>query len=55
MLIIIPLEDGLPVVIELTFSKFSELSNSNNLPNVLDVPCNKNEGEIQLIVNNSFL
>ena len=48
----IKLEDGLPVVIELTFSKFSELSNSNNLPNILDMPCNKNEGEIQLIVSN---
>ena len=44
------LDDGLPLVMELTFSKYHILSDSTYLPHKLDMPCNSKEKEINLII-----
>ena len=49
---LIRLDDGLPLVLELTFSKYANTSNSNNLPHKLDMPNNKKEADIELLVAN---
>jgi hypothetical protein len=46
----IRLDDGLPLVMELTFSKFSKISQSSELPHKLDMPNDKNEAEIKLVI-----
>ncbi len=48
----IRLDDGLPLVLELTFSKHGKLLDKTDLPHKLDMPNNKNEAEIELIVGN---
>lgn len=48
----IRLEDFLPLVLELTFSKYADTSNSINLPHKLDNPNNKNAAEIELLIDN---
>ena len=44
-------DDGLPLVLELTFSKYSDVSNDFKLPHKLDMPNNKNFEDYKLIVN----
>ena len=44
-------DDCLPLVLELTFSKYAKLSNSCKLPHKLDMPNNKNVSEIKLLVS----
>ncbi len=46
------LDDGLPTVLEFTFSKFGEICTKTNLPHKLDMPNDKNSEEIALVVNN---
>jgi hypothetical protein len=43
-------DDCLPLVLELTFSKYAKSSNSSMLPHKLDMPNNKNVSEIKLFV-----
>ena len=43
-------DDSLPLVLELTFSKYAKFSNSSILPHKLDMPNNKNVTEIKLFV-----
>lgn len=45
-------DDCLPLVLELTFSKYAKLSNSCNLPHKLDMPNNKNVSEVKLLLIN---
>ncbi len=45
-------KSGLPLVLELTFSKNCETIKSKILPNELDMPNNKEEPEINLIIDN---
>ena len=47
----IRLNDNLPLVLELTFSKYAEFSNSNSLPHKKDMPNNKKGAEIELLIN----
>ncbi len=47
----IRLHDGLPLVLELTFSKNAKLSKSYKLPHKLDMPNNKESSEYKLRVN----
>lgn len=44
------LDDELPLVIELTFSKYGKLSDDTFLPHQLDMPNNKNHPEICLMI-----
>ena len=44
----IRLDDNLPLVLELTFSKYAEFSNSHTLPHKKDMQNNKNAAEIEL-------
>ena len=48
----IRLNDGLPLVLELTFSKYANTSNSYTLPHKLDMPNNKNEPDLNLLIEN---
>lgn len=48
----IRLDDGLPLVLELTFSKYADISVSCKLPHKLDMPNNKHAAEIELVVSN---
>jgi len=50
----IRLDDRLPKVLELTFSKHAKLSNSFTLPHKLDMPNNKNLSEYKLLINDLF-
>ena len=45
-------EDGLPLTLELTFSKYCKLGEKPILPNTLDMPNNKDNAEINLIIEN---
>ena len=45
-------KSGLPLVLELTFSKNCETIKPKILPNELDMPNNKEEPEINLIIDN---
>ena len=45
-------EDGLPLFLELTFSKYCKLGEKAILPNILDMPNKKDNAEIQLIIEN---
>lgn len=47
----IRLNDNLPLALELTFSKYSNISKKKPLPNILDMPNNKNIEEIELIIS----
>jgi len=47
----IRLEDKLPLAIELTFSKYGNISDEILLPNKLDMPNNKNKEEIEIIIS----
>ena len=44
-------DDDLPLVLELTFSKYSDVSKDFKLPHKLDMPNNKNYEDYKLIVN----
>lgn len=46
----IRLDDGLPLVLELTFSKYATTLDTYQLPHKLDMPNNKNEAEINLVI-----
>lgn len=46
------LDDNLPLVLELTFSKFGKFSKNNNLPHNLDMPNDPNLSEIELLIRN---
>jgi len=46
----IRLDDGLPLVLELTFSRYCEIENEVWMPHKLDMPNNKNKSEIKLII-----
>ena len=46
----IRLDDRLPLVLELTFSRYAKLSNTYKLPHKLDMPNNKNVSELELSV-----
>ena len=48
----IRLGDDLPLVMELTFSKYCKRSNSADLPHRLDMPTNKNTPEVNLVIKN---
>lgn len=47
----IRLDDNLPLVLELTFSKYADLSSSHRLPHKLDMPNNRYFLDYELIVN----
>lgn len=47
----IRLEDGLPIVLELTFSNNSHHSNTYKLPHELDMPNNKNLPDYELVLD----
>jgi len=47
----IRVEDKLPLVVELTFSKYSKLADKYELPHKLDMPCGKNLEEIELVIS----
>ena len=44
-------DNGLPVVLELTFSKYANVSNNYKLPHKLDMPSNKKCPDYKLLVN----
>ena len=44
------LDDGLPLVLELTFSKHAKISNSLELPHKLDMPNDKISEELELLI-----
>ena len=44
----IRIEDSLPTVLELTFSKHANIENESFLPHKYDMPCNKLSNEIKL-------
>lgn len=44
--------DGLPLVLELTFSKYCKTGIKTILPHELDMPNNRNKEDIQLIIEN---
>ena len=44
-------DDDLPFVLELTFSKHSNVSTDYNLPHKLDMPNNKNGMEYEILIN----
>ena len=46
----IRLDDGLPLVLELTFSKYASTLDTYKLPHILDMPNNKNDAEINLVI-----
>ena len=48
----IRLDDGLPLVLELTFSKYSKVLNETYLPHRFDMPNNKNRPEINIKIKN---
>jgi hypothetical protein len=48
----IRLDDGLPLVLELTFSKYSKVLNETYLPHKFDMPNNKNRPEINIKIKN---
>ena len=43
--------DNLPIILELTFSKYSNLFTDTKFPHKLDMPNNKNSPEYELIIN----
>jgi hypothetical protein len=45
-------DDDLPIVLELTFSKYSNVSTDYKLPHKLDMPNEKNCLEYEISVNN---
>lgn len=45
-------DDGLPLVLELSFSAYSQPTEPVRLPHPLDQPCNKKKNEIQLVIQN---
>jgi hypothetical protein len=45
-------KSGVPLVLELTFSRNCETTNFTTLPNKLDMPNNKDAPEINLVINN---
>jgi len=47
----IRLNDNLPLILELTFSKYAELSNSHTLPHKKDMPNDEKTAEIELLIN----
>ena len=48
----IRLDDGLPLVLELTFSKYCKVLNETCLPHKFDMPNDKNGEEINIIIKN---
>lgn len=46
----IRLHDGLPIVLELTFSKHAELSDGHKLPHEFDMPNDRNLSDYELVV-----
>ena len=44
-------DDDLPFVLELTFSKYSNVSTDYNLPHKLDMPNNENGMEYEILIN----
>lgn len=46
------LTDGLPLVLELSFSRHAKLSNSFTLPHKFDMPNNKNSAEYEILISN---
>jgi hypothetical protein len=46
-------DDGLPLVLELTFSKYANKFNKIKLPHKLDMPNNKYFNEIEILLNKS--
>jgi len=48
----IRLDDGLPLVLELTFSKYSKVLNETYLPHKFDMPNDKNRPEINIKIKN---
>lgn len=48
----IKLDDGLPLVLELTFSKYSKVLNETYLPHKFDMPNDKNRPEINIKIKN---
>ena len=48
----IRLDDGLPLVLELTFSKYSKVLNETYLPHKFDMSNNKNRPEINIKIKN---
>ena len=49
---LIRLDDGLPLVLELTFSKYCKVLNETCLPHKFDMPNDKNGEEINIIIKN---
>lgn len=49
---VLRLDDSLPLILELTFSRHAKFSNSITLPHQLDMPNDKNKAEYELLVNN---
>ena len=47
----IRLDDNLPLVLELTFSKYAKFSSNYSLPHKFDMPNNRNVMDYELIVN----
>ena len=47
----ITLDDCLPITLELTFSKYAKTSDSTHLPHKLDMPNNRKEPEIELVID----
>jgi hypothetical protein len=48
----IRLDDGLPLVLELTFSKYCKVLNESCLPHMFDMPNNDREAEINIKIKN---
>ena len=48
----IRLDDGLPLVLELTFSKYSKVLNETYLPHKFDMPNDKSRPEINIKIKN---
>ena len=44
-------DDDLPITLELTFSKYADVSKEYSLPHMLDMPNNKNCSDYQLLLN----
>ena len=44
-------DDKLPLVLELTFSRYAKVTNSHILPHKLDMPNNKNTRELSLLIS----
>ena len=44
-------DDGLPLVMELTFSKYADTFTSTRLPHQLDMPNNRKKPEVELVID----